>query len=86
MERAVKMSILVLFVAVSWALAFRLRSQVNVRLPPGQSAKIMPNWNYWRMLQLHREFYPSSLLRLAACLWEFGGAVAVFLVFMFWKF
>ena len=86
MERAVEMSILALYVAVSCALVFRLHSQVRVRLPREQSVEFMPIWNYWRMLQLHREFYPSSRLRLTACLWEFGGAVAVFLVFMFWKF
>lgn len=80
MERLVAVSILAVYVAVSCALAFRLRSQVNVRLPRGQSAKIMPAWNYWRTLKLHRKFYPVSRLRLAVYLLDFAGPLAFFLV------
>ena len=83
MERIVKLSILAVYVAVSCGFAFRLRSQVNMRLPRGQSAEFVPLWNYLRMLELHREFYPDSRVRLAACLWDAAGAVAVFLLLMF---
>ena len=85
MQRLVSMSILALYVVICGVLAFRLRSQVNVRLPPGESAELVPIWNYWRMLKLHRKFYPDSPLRLAACLWEFAGAPVVFLIVAFWK-
>jgi hypothetical protein len=84
MQRVVQMSILALYVAVSCGFAFRLRSQVNARLPRGQSAEFVPIWNYWRMLKLHQKFYPDSPLRLAVYLWEFAGAAAVFLLLAFW--
>ena len=85
MQRTVPMSIGALWVVISCVFAFRLRSQVNVRLPPGESAEFVPIWNYWRMLKLHRKFYPDSRLRLAVYLWEFAGAPAVFLIIAFWK-
>jgi hypothetical protein len=59
-----------IWIGLSWVLAYRLRSQVNLKLIPPERAKVWPSWNYWQTLQLHREFYPTSHLRLAIYLYH----------------
>jgi hypothetical protein len=71
-----------IWIGLSWILAYRLCSQVNIKLIPPQRARVWPSWQYWRMLQLHREFYPSSWLRSAAYLCH-AGCFAWFVALLF---
>ena len=71
-----------LWIALSWVLAYRLRSEVDARLDPPERSEVWPSWEYWDMLQRHRELYPKSRLRLAAYLCHLGSLV-LFLVLIF---
>ena len=75
------MPIVFLYIGTTWVFAYCLRSQVNARLPRGETCEIWPNCEYWRMLRLHKNFYPNSRLRLIAYVWEIGGflSMALFL-------
>ena len=74
------MPMVFLYIGVTWVFAYWLRSQVNAKLPRGETSEIWPNWNYWRMLRLHKSFYPNSTLRLVAQVWEIGGCLILILL------
>ncbi len=74
-------AVIFLWIALSWVLAYRMRSEVNARLVPPERSEVWPSWEYWYMLQRHRELYPSSRLRLAAYLCHLGTVLFFVLSF-----
>jgi hypothetical protein len=75
-------AVLFLLTAISWILAYRLRSEVNAKLVPPQRSEVWPSWRYWRMLRLHQELYPSSRLRLAVYLCHLSAFVWLVLMLL----
>ena len=78
------MPMVFLYIGVTWVFAYWLRSQVNAKVQRGATCEISPNWNYWRMLRLHKSLYPNSRLRLVAQVWEIGGFL-IFVAVIFWR-
>lgn len=67
------------FVVAEWVIAYRLRREVNRLLTPFERIPAaMWSLRYFRMLRLHRQFFPSSRLRHVLFLCEIGFLLCVY--------
>ncbi len=58
--------LLVFLIALSWAIALRMRAAVNELLTePERIGPFLYGWRAWHLVELHRQYYPESKLRLA---------------------